>query len=215
MLDHLVIKKEEYCSFFAIRFFFLYYYRCLRSTIRAEATLIGEWVSEWAIFFFTRRFCQCIVKTGQRTQTHIYTHINRWRTCSSSSSFFVFPFFYSLYHWLLVDFNKTIDVSTQLKRMQLSPSLYRLMATFCSRWLKAVVNNNESRSWLRHINNSSCSNKSSASNMYMYTYMYMRLAIDRSCNLLTITHHRHHYYNQHHIGRKKTYVVFLMIKISI
>ena len=147
--------------------------------------------------FFSRRFCQYIVKTGQRT------HIKRRRTCSSSSSLFFF--FYHLYRWLLVDFNKTIDVSTQLRRMQLFLySVYRLMATFCSRWLKAVVNNNEWL-WLRHTNKS----KSSALNI--------RLLFDRSRNLFLIMHHHHHhlhYYYHHHIG-KKTYVIFLKIKISI
>ena len=139
-------------------------------------------VSERFFFFFSsRRFCQCIVKTGQRTHTH--KRIKRRRTCSSSSFFF---FFYHLYRWLLVDFNKTIDISTQLRRLQLSRSVYRLMATFCSRWLKAVVNNNEEL-WLRHTNRSSSSSESDALNIRLAIAQFAHDYASSSSLLLSLS----------------------------
>ena len=66
--------------------------------------------NDWMSDFFSLLFLLLIhcVKTGQRTHITHNAKERRRRTCSSSSSFF-----YYLYHWLLVIFNKTIDVSSQ------------------------------------------------------------------------------------------------------
>jgi len=110
LIDLLAIEKEEhYVLFFALQFFF-FFYRCLCSSIRTEATLIGEWVSDF--------FSSSLATSVSASSKQVNAHIKRRRTCSSSSFFFFF--FYHLYRWLLVDFNKTVDVSTQLRRMQLS-----------------------------------------------------------------------------------------------
>jgi len=118
------------------------------SIIRAEATLIGERESEWMILlrlrlllFSSRRFLSV-----HRQNRSMHTH-------QETKDLFIIIVIFSflrlcqLYQRLHVDFNKTIAVSTQLtgdcNAFSSSSSVYRLMATFCSYWLKAVVNNNE------------------------------------------------------------------------
>lgn len=72
--------------------------------------------SESSDFFFSSSLLVISVSASSK---QVNAHIKRRRTCSSSSLFVVVVVFYHLYRWLLVDFNKTIDMSTQLRRLQL------------------------------------------------------------------------------------------------
>ena len=97
-------EKHNVSSFSCSSVLFLLY-------VCTEATLI-ERMNDFFLSSFSLSL-PLSMRQNRSTHTYTQTHIERRRrrrrrrTCSSSSSFF-----YYSYDWLLVDFNKTIDVST-------------------------------------------------------------------------------------------------------